>query len=398
MNYPNDPKNNDSAWEEAMSRDFDARVRDLHEAPLDISSVKGKAVKIKRNRRAAVAGGILGVAAIATPFALLVNNGGDAKTDQPPVVNDPSETIADPVATDPEYISGGEWHQADGKVVGLPNRDYSAAVLWDNQLVATYYDGEVFLTADVIDADGTVVDSFDTTGPVAVNEAGTTIAWIDTDGTVETNGPGGKLSVGTVDLAAAGEGVAFTASAVSGGPDCHEEVDGCIVYVESSLGEDVQAFSSHGTVDIVAPGVTKVFDATGDGVLSVRTRTTADLTACGGLFNTIDGTVTWETCDSQVWQISPDGAHAAAPPSQYDGLGPLWISVRDTATSEETGRYTEEGGFIGTWAWTSDGQLIFDTYDGARWHLYSMAPDGERTELVDPVKGDEFSPFTLIQR
>ena len=68
-----------------MSRDFDARVRDLHEAPLDLDSVKGKAHKIKRNRRAAVAGGILGVAAIITPIAVL-SSGGNTESEKPPVV------------------------------------------------------------------------------------------------------------------------------------------------------------------------------------------------------------------------------------------------------------------------------------------------------------------------
>ena len=403
MNHPNDPTNpnpDNTAWEEAMSRDFDARVRDLHEAPLDISSVKGKAHKIKRNRRAAVAGGILGVAAIVTPIAVLANNNGATNSEPDFAEPSESESITDTSPPVLDYVLNGAWHQADGDVVRLPQNDqaYDAAVLWNDQLVATRWDGEVFSIADVIDAEGNVVDSFDTTSGVAVNEAGTTIAWIDTDGTVMTAWEGDQVSMGTVDLAAAGETVAYFTAAVTGGPNCYEVEDGCLVYVNSGLGDESRSFSSHGIDDIVAPGVTKVFDATGAGAVSVINEVTEDLNTCGGLLDLTDRTLRWDTCEYQVQQISPDGRHVAAPPSQFDGLGPTSISVLDAETGQETGRYSPEGGFIGTWTWTTDGHLLFDAYDGASWHLLSMSTDGEIAEAGDPVEGEEFdSPFTLIQ-
>ncbi len=412
MNSPNEPKNpdpTDAAWEDAMSREFDARVRDLHEAPLDVDSVKGKARTIRRNRRAAVAGGVLGVAAIVTPFAVLASNNGGSDSKEPPVVDDPtpSETIADPTSSAPDYVVDGVWHQADGDAITLPTKDnpYDSAVLWNDQLVATYWDGEVYSIADVIDDEGQLVDSFDTTSGVAVNEAGTTIAWIDTDGTVMTawgDAEDDQVSIGSVDLAAPGETIAYSTAAVVGGPNCYEPEaggDGCVVYLNSGLGQESRSLSSHGINDIAAPGVTKVFDATSEGTLSVIDEVTDDLNTCGGLFDLVDSALQWRTCDYQVQQISPDGQYVAAAPSQFDGLGPYSISVLDAQTHEEAGIYTSEGGFIGTWAWTTDGRLIFDAYDGVSWHLFSMAPeDGSITEIGKPLKGDEFSPYTLIQR
>ncbi len=44
MNHHTDP------WETEMSREFDQRVRDLHEAPLTLDQVKGKAGRIRRTR------------------------------------------------------------------------------------------------------------------------------------------------------------------------------------------------------------------------------------------------------------------------------------------------------------------------------------------------------------
>ena len=405
MNQPNEPAHpasDNTAWEEAMSRDFDARVRDLHEAPLDFTSVKGKAHKIKRNRRAAVAGGILGVAAVVTPVAVL-SNGDDTDSEQPPFVGDPtdSETIADPAAPVLDYLSGGAWHQADDDVVRLPDNSqpYDAAVLWNDLLVATRWDGEVYSVADVIDDEGNVVDSFETVSSVVVNEGGSTIAWIDTDGNVMTAWDGDEASIGTVDLSAAGDTIGYSAVAVTGGPSCAEEGDACVVYVNSGLGDESRAFSSDGTDDIVAPGVTKVFDATDSGTVSVINQVTDDLNTCGGPYDLDAGALRWSTCDYQVQQISPDGRYVAAPQTQYDGLGPTSLSVLDARTEEETGRYGAEGGFIRNWAWTIDGQLLFDAYDGASWHLYSMAPDGGAiTEVGDPVAGaDVDSPYTLIQ-
>ena len=311
----------------------------------------------------------------------------------------PPEPTPQPAGVD--YVVDGMWHQADGDVVRLPGNDqpYVAAVIWDDQLVATRWDGEVFSIADVIDAGGNVVDSFDTTSGVAVNEAGTTIAWIDTDGTVMTAWDGDQVSLGSIDLSEPGETVAYFTAAVTGGPNCYEEVEGCVVYVNSGLGDESRSFSSHGIEDIVAPDVTKVFDATEDGVVSVINQVTDDLDTCGGLLDQVDGTLRWRTCDYQVQQISPDGQYVAAPQSQYDGLGPTSLSVLDAETGEETGRYGVEGGFIGTWAWTLDGRLLFDAYDGASWHLFSMDPDGGAiTEIGKPVEGDDVdSPFTLIQ-
>lgn len=354
-------------------------------------------------------------AAVIAPLAVLaVACGSDSGDDPNDAASDtltatPSEPTETPTTSEPtkptpaeevEYVVDGAWHQADGDVVQLPENDrpYQSAVIWNDRLVATRWDGEVFSIADVIDDEGNVVDSFDTTSGVAVNEAGTTIAWIDTKGNVMTAWGGDHVSIGTVDLAAPGETVAYFPAAITGGPNCYEAEDGCIVYVNSGLGDETRSFSSHGINDIVASGVTKVFDASDDGVVSVINKVTDDLDTCGGLFDLVDGTLRWTTCDYQVQQISPNGTYVAAPQSQYDGLGPTQLSILDSTSGEETGRYSPEGGFIGTWAWTADGHLLFDAYDGAKWHLMAMAPDGEITEIGEPVKGEEFdSPFTLIQ-
>jgi hypothetical protein len=386
----------DTAWESAMSRDFDARVRDLNEAPLDLDSVKGKAMTIRRNRRVAVAAGVLATAAVAVPVAAIaVNTGSNVHSEAPFASGSPSASPTEAVDSGGvDYVEGDTWHRADGTEVTLPHA-YDSAVLWDGQLVGTRFGGEVYSTADVIDGDGDVVDSFDTTAAVAVNDTHTTIAWIGTDGQVMTRWDGGEVSMGQVDLAAAGEGVAWSVGAVTGGPDCHEAADGCVVYLNSGLGKGSTAYDSHGIQDSPVPGALKFFDASDDGQVTALTEVADDHT-CGELVTPGTDPAWGPTCDYQVQQISPDGKHVAGLPSYFDGLGPASISVLDSADGHETGRFSPEGGFIGSWAWAGDGRLVFDTYDGASWHLMAMEPNGAITELTGPVKGNENSPFTVV--
>ncbi|MGA8845395.1 MAG: hypothetical protein WB471_02135, partial [Nocardioides sp.] len=65
MTTPDD----NSSWEREVGDELERRARHLHEKPLDLSSVKGKAMDIRRKRRAAVAGGLLAAAAVIVPVA-----------------------------------------------------------------------------------------------------------------------------------------------------------------------------------------------------------------------------------------------------------------------------------------------------------------------------------------
>lgn len=408
MNHPDVPTNpnDDTPWEEAMSRDFDARVRDLHEAPLDFDSVKGKARRIRRNRRAAVAGAVVGVAAIVTPIAVIASTNGQNHAKEPgfsnPSVSDTSTTA--PTGTDvpTDYILKGEWHRADGSTVELPQNDqaYQSAVLWNDQLVATRYDGEVYEVADVIADDGTVVDSFATTGPVVVNDSGTTIAWVGTDGKVMTAWDGDETDLGTVDLSAAGEAVAWTAVAITGGPDCHETVDGCMVFLDNHLGGGPTTYSSHGIVDNPIPGAKSYVDATtvgGSHVTYIDTYND-DNSVCGALYDLETSKVAWQTCDFNPKAISPDGQYVAAGPNYASGLGDPQVNVLDAADGTSTGQYATESGYVSSdYAWSESNTLIFSSYDGAKWHLFSMQPDGEATELESARGPAESSPYVIVQ-
>ena len=361
----------------------------------------------------------IAVAAVIAPLAVLLAACGDddgdktdnaasdpaTSTSSEPTTSAPTETPTEtPTATteptepgDVDYVRDGVWHQADGDEVDLPEDDYFGAVVWNGQLVATRAEGEAFAAADVIADDGTVVDTFDTTAGVVVNEAGTTIAWVDTNGEVMTAWEGDQVSMGTVDLAAPGETIAYFPAAVTGGPNCYEAADGCVVYVNSGIG-DPRVFDSHGVNDNPLPGIVEFGDVSDD-LLVTYTATIDDDGSCGGLADLRRPTPPrWEGCDFEAAQISPDSKHVIGLPSYYDGLGPTEISVLDAETGEETGRFAPEGGFISQSAWSADGRVVFEAYDGAQWHLFTMTTTGEIAEVAEPVAGEELNgPFTVIQ-
>jgi hypothetical protein len=400
MNNQNDPTNPDTAWEEAMSRDFDARVRDLHEAPLDISSVKGKAGKIKRNRRAAVAGGILGVAAIITPVAVLANDGGSDAGREPqfaPEAPD-SSVIADP-ATGLDYLQGSNWHQADGDVVEIAKGDYYEAAVWDGNLVTLSPAIEVYPTMTIFDADGNVVDRMeeDVVG-FAVSADGTVLAYTNGDGQLIARWDGNEESVlaeGVTDTGG-GESVGGAPVSVLGTAPCTAENGNCLVRINTYESGCVD----FGTGGPPAPSdALSCGDEQGDRLVYVN-----DLTEegyqCGAV--QLDGadTPAWSTCDYDLQELSPDGQYVVGGQVDSDGLGPKEFSILDAETGDLVTSWSAPGSsFI--WsdiAWSETGYLVFSVYD-VKWRLLALDPrgDGEPVEVAGPEPGDEVSnPWTLI--
>lgn len=402
MNHPNEPTSSDTPWEEAMSRDFDARVRDLHEAPLDVLSVKGKARKIRRNRRAAVAGGILGVAAIITPIAVL-SNGGTTQTKEPDFA-EPSEsqTVSDPVANDAiDYVVGGVWHQADGDDVTLPDGNYYNAAIWGDHLVAIEAGAEVFGTIDVFDDAGDLVESIDNAAGFAVSSDGTILTYTTGDGDLIARWGDGPDDQEVLDSdvldSAGGESYGGEPVSVIGSAPCEAESGACLVRVNS----DTDGCRGIGASDVPLPAdALRCFDEQ-DALLSATTEIRDDGVTCGGVWSADTATYLWQSCDFQAQDISPDGQYVVGVPSQYDGLGYREISILDVRTGEVAGRYAPEGQASFIWsevAWTTANTLLLSAYDGANWHLIELAPEGAVNELGDPIPGDELdNPYLLIR-
>lgn len=341
----------------------------------------------------------VGLVAVLSSLALLAacGDGGDASVEAGP---EPTATGTPAAPTGPDYVVGKTWHRPDGTVVTLPHDNYYAAVVWNDKLVATRSDGEVYFIADVVAADGTVAETLKTTSSVVVNDPGTTLGWVDTKGVVRTAWSGGRVTIGQVDLAAAGETVAYFAAAVTGGPSCKEaDGGGCVVYLNSGVGKP-RTFDSHGVNENPLPNVVSYKDVTQKNLVTYVDKVTDD-GSCSALVDLLaeDLKPKWRTCKNQAAQISPDGTLVIGLPAYFDGLGVSEIAVLDAVTGLQKSSYsTAKTGFVSQWSWSADGRVVFDFFQDGMWRLRAMTPDGEVVDIADPVPGtDTDSPFALIQ-
>ncbi len=393
MNNDTDP------WESEMSREFDKRVRDLHEAPLTFDNVKDKAMTIRRNRRIAIAGGILAAAAVIVPVAVLAGNGlGDSKDTIDPVVspsptratdsNDPTPPTEAPVTTvGVGYLEGSTWHRADGSTVGLDETYFSAVELGD-ELVATNNDNGK-LTVDVIDADGNVADSFRTFSTPVANADHSTVAYVAADGSLMTRWADGEVAMG--DGFVDGDSVA----AITGGPNCFEEVDGCAVYVNHGDGSAPEVMDSHGIRDIVTSDALKINDVSTSGLVAAQTDSTYT-GSCSAVVRDRRINV-FETCRSTLFAFSPDNAWITGSDAYLDGIGLGYVTILDAATGYERVRYQPTEGFVRESVWEDDTHLLVNAFEKGEWRIYRVGLDGVQKKVLATTQGDDATPgFTLV--
>lgn len=413
MNDQTSNNDNDSEpWESEMTSEFDRRVRDLHEAPLTLDTVKGRAMNIQRKRRAAVAGGILVAAAVIVPVAVVAADGGnDRATEVPPAATDtPSptaiDTPVDPPTDDPTtatpqddavpaYVEGTSFHRADGSVFELPAATYQSAVTLGERTIAydrtPEGDGS---TVDVI-VDGAVTDSYPADFPFVISRSGETVAFVTTDGAVQTLWDDGEVVLA--------EGYAgWYPTTVVGGPDCIDAEaggSGCRVFLEDAEGQGVPTgVDSHGIEDPVQ-GALRLRDADGAGRLALVT-SLEDLGSCGGVYDENTSEQVFEQCDFTLGRFSPDGQHVLGNDAYLDGIGPSYAVVVDATTGDELLRLEPANGFINRQAWVDDDTIaatVFD-FDTMSWSIQTLTMGADEPEtLVGPVAGDEGdAPFYLV--
>ncbi len=261
MKTPDDtPDNENGTWESEMGDEFERRVRDLHEAPLDLSSVKGKAMKIRNRRRAAVAGGVLAAAAVLVPVAVIATNGSTTRADGIDPADTPSAVITDPSTPAPspaptqmddpvpppstppavegalgfDYLEVGSaesiYHRADGTTAALPDTGYLAATdLGDRIAVLRSDDSEYGMAVDLVQ-DGQVTTTYDVRSEMAIAPDGGTVAFITTEDVLLFVRGGGTEQDG--DETPFGEVAPdVTLSAIIGNGDCVLET-GCHPFLE----------------------------------------------------------------------------------------------------------------------------------------------------------------------
>jgi hypothetical protein len=398
---PKDKQSTDP-WETEMSREFDNRVRDLHEAPLTFDNVKGKAMTIRRNRRIAVAGGILAAAAVIVPVAVIAGNGfGDSKDNIDPAgsvtpsptqatdPNDPTPSNEAPQSTiGVSYLEGSTWHRADGSTVELAEEYFAGVALGDELVATSNANGK--LSIDVIEADGSVSDTFDTYSYPVANAEHTTIAYIATNGELITRWADDQVSMGQgfVD--------GDTVQAITGGPNCYEVEDGCVAYVNHGNGDAPELLDSHGIRDVVTPDAIKVNALSPSGLVAAQ-YSFSDTGSCSEIFDPSKGANVFETCDARFFAFSPDATHLTGSDPYGDGIGSGYVTILDATNGDELARFTPKQGFVRESVWEDPEHMLVNTYEQGEWRIYRLGVDGSTEQMLSSSEGDDVTPaFTLL--
>jgi hypothetical protein len=381
----------DDPWEVEMTRTFDQRVRDLHEAPLTLDHVKGKAGRIRRNRRIAAAAAGLATAAVIIPIAVFAGQGltdddsGPAPADTP----SPNPTAVDPGSLGFGYLEGRTLHLEDGSTVELPERYYGVTLLGE-EILAVRNDDTGLDVLDVIDEAGSVSESIEIQSGPVVNDDHTVVAYLERDGSLYTRFEDGGFGL-TTDL-----GPNASLAAVTGAPDC-DAADPCRVYVNDDTVGAPTVIDSSGERAEAVPDAIKVNDAGSTGLVTVQNKSTID-GSCGGIYDQSTGRYVWETCDAYLFDLSPDSRYVDATHAYLDGLGNSYAAILDATNGNELARLSPPEGTITRTAWQDDEHLLATVYGPEGWTIERLGVDGTVEQVVGPTtKGDDLTPaYTLL--
>lgn len=309
--------------------------------------------------------------------------------EQPISSNAPSGDQVEPPQV--AYLKGRTIHLPDGDSWTLPQR-YDSGRLLDGVFFGVSYDGETDRgMLQAIRRDGTIDDHGEITSPLATNQAGTTLAWMDADDRLQTRWAQDGVDLGVLSSYA-------VPRRVIGGPNCYEDQDGCVVFHDER--GQAHTADSHGIDDSIFPEALSVDDATEDWAVAVQTSVT-DTGSCSAVLDlsvALKQRTIAETCDHSLGRFSPDGAHLSAYEAYRDGIGMSYVALLDATTLEEVTRFSPEG-FIATAAWEDADHVLVNTYDYAQgeWSVERVATDGSTETVLGPVAGKDIKPvFTLL--
>lgn len=391
------PHGND--LERELGRQLHEQVDHLHDAPFDLGDVRGRAGRIRRNRRVAVAAGVAAALAVIVPTAVLAG-GGLNRSQEPDPVRPPAE----------ERVAVHKTLTLDGVPRGdAPGIEYFTAdgvVLPDEGLVGQEVSWQALIPSE---RDG---------GWIAFGPGRGEVRYLSDEFEDQGGSGAGDALVASADRSY----VAWTASepgaqtlvlhaTTDSGTDRSWDFDASPpVEPVGVLGDDRVVFQTTNqrtgevTVGIAEPdgstsGFADVVDAlavSADGLVSVMTRSNPDGSGCFGVVDTAaDPTaVAWETCENSLSVFSPDGRHVLAGPAYLDGAGDRTLAVLDARTQREVATFDQPRKgqvIIGQKGWESDDTVLAYVSDGPSEALLRFGVDGTLERATDVVQGNGFT-------
>jgi hypothetical protein len=379
--------------EQTFVRELERRADHVHGAPLSLDDVRGKARSIQRRRRSTALATVSAAVAAAVVLPLALSGSPERSTP------DPAPT---PPATSTPGVSvlhDGVLTRPDGSTVPLdvdPDNVVQLGVLTDGRtVVATQepYAVQVYSAGGVLDTSYDVAVNL-----VTMSGDDRLAAWVTEDSRVAV------LETGVPEPTVLGRipkfyGSPGTIDAVLGS-DCVS--GGCTVLVGDGSTTRTEV-SPEGSQKLRTSEPLLVQDVIPDGdrwAVSFRPGET-EMFGCSGIYDPDAGTVLARSCDTTVWDWSPDGAHVigARGDNQQWGSVEVLDADLDQVLSYEPG----DGQVIKDWGW-ADAEHLLVVVVGLKgnnpdWSLLRVPIDGSEPEVVQgPMPGPnaESAPIFLI--
>ena len=388
---------------ETMHRRADA----LHDTPLDLLDVRGRATSIRRRRRA-VAGVAAAavVAAVVVPLSLLPDGGGDRRLDL-----QPAETITPierPVPLDPQAAPEGAaaripYLDAAAKQLITPAGTYDLPEAY-RQIVpdgdggwvalAQGTPGATGMTVEMLDGDFRVVDASGApSAALAIREDGGHVADVEYAGA-------GRWRMVMTALPRVADYTYVDVATKSSEQAVHRAVgyvsDDSVVVEAMDPGTGRNSYRVVATDGTMTPfdGFNRVVSASSvSGLVAGQTEFTGD-GSCSGVLDPLDADPqpVWETCDHQLGAFSPDGTYVVGLAPYYDGIGSPSVGILDAATGEPvvdfvSGNDPASAATVADATWEDATTLLATVNQGTEEYLLRLGIDGtvERLDaMVNP--------------
>ncbi len=397
--------------QDQLTRALRGRSEDMSGSFVGLDQVKGRARGIQRRRRTAV-----GTVAAAVVLAIGIPVGlnlGDVTNSQEPLPANPSPAPSvapspgpdePPAPTGPIEVDATELRPGSGPAIPwligptlmLPGQDPIDLGRAYNQ-VTPYLDGWLATGSGktfVLDADGTVLESFPGGGLAVSSDGSRAITQLEATGgtdlqlrsiTEDELPLTATVEIGpTVRLVGfAGPQEAAYVSTVPTGGGSEDRV-----FVTDLLREPRRLeglIGARGASDVagLVSGQTS-YNADGDGG------------SCWAVVDVESGERRWETCTWIPERFSPEGRYVVAESAFSDGLGGSALAILEAATGEVVAEFSTEGlGQIVNPLWESDGTVLAGTYQDGSWYAVRLGVDGsvERALGPEPTGDDVASPW-----
>jgi hypothetical protein len=400
---------------ETLHRRADA----LHDTPLDLLDVRGRATSIRRRRHAVVGvAAAVAVAAVVVPLSLLPSGGDDRGLDL-----QPAETITPieaPVPLDPAAAPEGDrpripYVDVDAKQLITPaaTDDLPEAyrqVVPDGDggwfALAQGTPGATGMTVQMLNSDFRVVDSSGgPSGGLAVPEDGGHVAYTAYDGV-------GRWRLVTTALPRVADYTFTDVATRSSEQAVHRPVG--YVSEDSVVVEATDPDTGQNSYEVVAADGTLttfggfnrvVSTSSASGLVAGQTEFTGD-GSCSGVLDPLspDQELVWKTCDHSLGAFSPDGAYVVGLAAYFDANGSPSVGILDAATGEPvvdfvSGNDPASAATVTDAVWEDATTLLATVDQGGVEHVVRLGIDGS-VEQADamPDPGGENARFWFPDR